>query len=148
MSESSNGSRFIYTRTNVRQTEQFISSEYSLLPSHEKKRRLKQFLQRLHDRLADLLCARLAAKICGPDTETADAAVVEDLAYGVFDSLGLPLEAEGIPEEHGRAEDRPDGVGDAFAGYVRGGAVDGFVEPWRPFEVGRGRKGGGSGEGR
>ena len=38
------------------------------------------------------------------------------------------LEVEGVAEHHGAGEDGGDGVGEVFAGDVRGAAVDGLVE--------------------
>ena len=42
---------------------------------------------------------------------------------------------EDSPQEHGRTQDGADGVGDALAGDVGGGAVDGLVEAGGWLEV-------------
>lgn len=84
--------------------------------------------QLLDNRVSNILGRRITSKILGPH------AAVQSCPHGVLDGLGLVVEVEGVPEEHGDGEDRSDGVDNALAGDVGGGTLrkDGsaFVVGW------------------
>lgn len=77
--------------------------------------------QLLHDRIANLHGGGVAAEILGSET------TIQGCADSVLDGLGLLGEVEGVSEQHGDGEDGADGVDDALAGDIRGGAFTASV---------------------
>jgi hypothetical protein len=99
----------------------------------------QQPFQHLYNLIAKLACTRGPAEICCPQTAAASIFIIKNSSHGVLHRLSFPFETEGVPEQHGRTENRSDRVCDAFTRDVRSGTVYGFVETWRRFER-RGRR--------
>ena len=99
------------------------------------------FLQRRFQELYDLgtnLCRLVAAaEVSRAQAFTPGILVVQHLSHGFLNSLRGLLHAQGVSQEHRRAEDCADGVRDALAGDVWRRAVDRLIETGRGLEVWR-----------
>jgi hypothetical protein len=78
--------------------------------------RLENLNQLRHNSIAHLGGARVAAQVAG------EGAVVDGAADRLLDGVGLLGQAERVAQHHGHREDGADGVDDALARDVRGGA--------------------------
>ena len=86
-----------------------------VMPSPRENIVLQQPLEDLHNLITHLLCRNGPAEIGGAQPEAAEGRVIEYLAHGRLDRLRILFAAERVAEEHRRAEDGADGVGDPAA---------------------------------
>jgi len=87
----------------------------------------QQLFQDLQNPIPDILRASRAAQIGGSQTVATRIFVIENFPYSFLDGFGSRFETEGIAQQHSGAENGPDRIGDALAGYVRSGTVYGLV---------------------